>query len=113
MNALTEMHKSRKTQRFHPLRRQIAAVFIGFLLLSLIAITMINGLFLEKYYIHRRRIHSKRFRSVPILTVHGQQTLQMKFTKKVLRKTFPGQSLPGTDRPLRRWGAMTLCLKTA
>ena len=54
MNALTEMHKSRKTQRFHPLRRQIAAVFIGFLLLSLIAITMINGLFLEKYYITKK-----------------------------------------------------------
>lgn len=54
MNALTEMHKSRKTQRFHPLRRQIAAVFIGFLLLSLIAITVINGLFLEKYYITKK-----------------------------------------------------------
>ena len=54
MNALTEMHKSRKTQRFHPLRRQIAAVLIGFLLLSLIAITMINGLFLEKYYITKK-----------------------------------------------------------
>src|SRR5699024_1987114 len=54
MNALTEMHKSRKTQRFHPLRRQIAAVFIGFLLLSLIAITMINGLFREKYYIAKK-----------------------------------------------------------
>ena len=49
MNALMEKHKSRKARKFHPLRRQIAALFIGLLLLSLIVITMINGLFLEKY----------------------------------------------------------------
>ena len=41
-------------KRFHPLRRQIAVLFIGLLLLSICAITVINGLFLEQYYISRK-----------------------------------------------------------
>ena len=43
-------HKE-KTRKFHPLRRQIAALFIGLLLLSICAITLINAMFLEHYYI--------------------------------------------------------------
>ncbi len=33
---------------------QIAVLFIGLLLLSMIVITLINGLFLEHYYISRK-----------------------------------------------------------
>ena len=40
--------------RFHPLRRQIAALFIGLLLLSICLITAVNGLFLESYYISKK-----------------------------------------------------------
>ena len=46
--------KKHKTRKFHPLRRQIAVLFIGLLLLSMIVITLINGLFLEHYYISRK-----------------------------------------------------------
>lgn len=46
--------KKKKAKRFHPLRRQIAALFIGLLLLSICAITAINGLFLENYYITKK-----------------------------------------------------------
>ena len=70
MNALMEKHKSRKARKFHPLRRQIAALFIGLLLLSLIAITMINGLFLEKYYIAKKT-------ETLTQTVHAFEELQI------------------------------------
>lgn len=46
--------RSGRVKRFHPLRRQIAALFIGLLLLSIFAITVINALFLEQYYIARK-----------------------------------------------------------
>ena len=46
--------KKRKNRKFHPLRRQIAVLFIGLLLLSMVVITLINGLFLEHYYISRK-----------------------------------------------------------
>ena len=47
-------NRSKKARRFHPLRRQIAALFIGLLLLSLFMITVVNGLFLEQYYISKK-----------------------------------------------------------
>ncbi len=47
-------NRSKKARRFHPLRRQIAALFIGLLLLSLFMITLVNGLFLEQYYISKK-----------------------------------------------------------
>ena len=72
MNALMEKHKSRKARKFHPLRRQIAALFIGLLLLSLIAITMINGLFLEKYYIAKKT-------ETLTQTVHAFEELQISY----------------------------------
>ena len=46
--------KKRKNRKFHPLRRQIAVLFIGLLLLSMVVITLINGLFLEHYYISKK-----------------------------------------------------------
>lgn len=51
--------KKRKNRKFHPLRRQIAVLFIGLLLLSMVVITLINGLFLEHYYISRKTEHSE------------------------------------------------------
>ena len=41
-------------KKFHPLRRQIEVVFIGLLLLSMFAITVVNLLFLERYYIAKK-----------------------------------------------------------
>lgn len=50
------MNRNRETggRRFHPLRRQIAALFIGLILLSICLITAVNGLFLESYYISKK-----------------------------------------------------------
>lgn len=45
---------TQRKRKFHPLRRQISVLFIGLLLLSMIIITVINGLFLEHYYISRK-----------------------------------------------------------
>ena len=45
---------TKSRNKFQPLRRQIAALFIGLLLLSLIVITAINAMFLEHYYISRK-----------------------------------------------------------
>ena len=38
-------------KKFHTLQHQISVVFICLLLLSIFTITLINGLFLEKYYV--------------------------------------------------------------
>ena len=40
-----------KAKKFHSLKHQISVLFIGLLLLSIFSITLINGLFLEKYYV--------------------------------------------------------------
>ena len=45
--------KSEK-RKFHPLRRQIEFWFIGLFLLSMVITTVINGLFLEHYYISKK-----------------------------------------------------------
>ena len=45
--------KSEK-RKFHPLRQQIEFWFIGLFLLSMVITTVINGLFLEHYYISRK-----------------------------------------------------------
>ena len=41
-------------KKFHPLRLQISVWFIGLLLLSMVITTVINGLFLEHYYISKK-----------------------------------------------------------
>jgi signal transduction histidine kinase len=41
-------------KRRHSLRSQIAALFIGLLLISVLSIVVINGLFLETYYISKK-----------------------------------------------------------
>lgn len=50
--------KSRVTKKyirkFHPLHTQIAVIFIGMLILSMVVITGINLLFLERYYITQK-----------------------------------------------------------
>ena len=38
-----------KAKKFHSLKHQISVLFIGLLLLSIFGITLINGLFLEKF----------------------------------------------------------------
>ena len=45
--------KSEK-RKFHPLRQQIEFWFIGLFLLSMVITTVINGLFLEHYYISKK-----------------------------------------------------------
>lgn len=45
---------SRKPKKFHSLKHQISGLFMGLLLVSLLAITAINGLFLEKYYVSKK-----------------------------------------------------------
>ncbi len=51
-----KFHKKRgtKAKKFHSLKKQISILFIGLLLLSIFSITLINGLFLEKYYVSRK-----------------------------------------------------------
>jgi signal transduction histidine kinase len=44
----------KKKGRFHSLRNQIAALFIGLLLISVLSIVAVNGLFLEEYYISKK-----------------------------------------------------------
>lgn len=43
-----------KPPKFHSLKHQISVLFIGLLLLSILTITVINGIFLEKYYISKK-----------------------------------------------------------
>jgi len=43
-----------KIKKIHSLRHQITAYFIGLLFLSILTITVINGAFLEKYYVKDR-----------------------------------------------------------
>ena len=43
-----------KKKKFHQLRLQISVWFIGLLLLSMVITTVINGLFLEHYYISKK-----------------------------------------------------------
>ena len=45
-------------KKFHTLQHQISVVFICLLLLSIFTITLINGLFLEKYYVSKRSVVS-------------------------------------------------------
>ncbi len=46
-----EKQKKDKPKKVHRLRHQITACFIGLLLLSILTITVINGLFLRTYYV--------------------------------------------------------------
>lgn len=43
-----------KAKKFHSLKHQISVLFIGLLLLSIFSITLINGLFLERYYVSKK-----------------------------------------------------------
>ena len=47
--------KAAKAQKLHTMKHQITFTFIGLLLLSVLAITLINGIFLEKYYVSRKK----------------------------------------------------------
>ena len=49
-----EKQKKDKPKKVHSLRQQITAYFIGLLFLSILTITVINGAFLEKYYVSKK-----------------------------------------------------------
>lgn len=51
------MKKPEKTKKIHSLRHQITAYFIGLLFLSILTITVINGAFLEKYYVTKKSMY--------------------------------------------------------
>ena len=54
-NKKSERQKSsRKPQKLHSMRNQIAVLFIGLLFVSIVAISVINAVFLEKYYITKK-----------------------------------------------------------
>ena len=54
-NQDTNKHRGRKkSKKFHSMRHQIAALFIGLLLLSIVAICVINAVFLERYYVSKK-----------------------------------------------------------
>ncbi len=46
--------KKKKNKKFHTLRHQISVIFMTVLLFSILAITAVNGFFLEKYYISKK-----------------------------------------------------------
>ena len=46
-----------KIKKIHSLRHQITAYFIGLLFLSILTITVINGAFLEKYYVTKKSMY--------------------------------------------------------
>lgn len=46
--------KVKKDRKFHSLRHQILLIFMAVLLFSIVVITVINGFFLEKYYITKK-----------------------------------------------------------
>ena len=46
--------KNSRPKKFHSLKHQISVLFICLLLLSIFTITLINGLFLEKYYVSKK-----------------------------------------------------------
>ena len=54
MKSKHESEGKPKKKKFHPLRRQIEFWFISLLLLSMVITTVINGLFLEHYYISKK-----------------------------------------------------------
>jgi len=47
-------HKTKKPRRFRSLQRQITLIFIIVLLFSILLISLLNGFFLEKYYISQK-----------------------------------------------------------
>ena len=49
-----EKQKKDTPKKVHSLRHQITAYFIGLLFLSILTITVINGAFLEKYYVSKK-----------------------------------------------------------
>lgn len=53
-NRKKKSNKKAVLKKFHPLHTQIAALFIGLLMLSMALITAINMLFLENYYITKK-----------------------------------------------------------
>ena len=87
-------------KKFHTLQHQISVVFICLLLLSIFTITLINGLFLEKYYVSKKvevleeakEVLSQMNLDDILQTKKGQQ---MRFRMR-LRGAVPEITLPGS-----------------
>ncbi|MDO4339377.1 MAG: HAMP domain-containing sensor histidine kinase [Eubacteriales bacterium] len=62
--------RKKKPPKFHSIRSQIAVLFIGMLMLALVSITVINGLFLETYYISKKT-------DVLLEAMHSLETLDI------------------------------------
>ena len=48
------MKKTKKPKKIRSIKHQITFTFIGLLFLSILTISMINGAFLEKYYVSKK-----------------------------------------------------------
>ena len=86
--------KSEK-RKFHPLRRQIEFWFIGLFLLSMVITTVINGLFLEHYYISKKTdVLQEAVKNLEALKMtqmeNAVQIFLMKCLKTVQRIILPG-----------------------
>ena len=54
MTSPEKKEAGKKGKKFHTLRHQISMIFVAVLLFSIVTITVINGFFLEKYYISQK-----------------------------------------------------------
>lgn len=54
MKSSEKREAGKKGKKFHTLRHQISMIFTAVLLFSIVTITVINGFFLEKYYISQK-----------------------------------------------------------
>ena len=75
-----------KKKKFHPLRLQISVWFIGLLLLSMVITTVINGLFLEHYYISKKtEVLQEAVENLEDLKLHRMEAAVQKFQMQCLR----------------------------
>ena len=67
------MKKSKKPKKIRSIKHQITFTFIGLLFLSILTISMINGAFLEKYYVSKKTetLLEARWKSTRLNSSHG------------------------------------------
>ena len=53
-NSMHRQNRKKREKKFHSLRHQISVIFMAVLLFAIFAITAVNGIFLEKYYITKK-----------------------------------------------------------
>lgn len=87
MKDTPQKEKKIKKKKFHTLRHQISLLFIGLLLLSILTITVINGIFLERYYISKK---------VDVLQA-AKCSLEEAVTDELLENIGADESTPGGE----------------